>query len=115
VGRRLIAVWALIAAACIEPTFPVDKTGDGAAAGMSDAESELPMDPGASAADAAHHASVDAGSDAALETAVKTLPEWAKPLLGRYFKRSISMGFDDFVKQPIVTIETSLVTSLCDR
>jgi hypothetical protein len=46
-------------------------------------------------------------SDASVMAAVDALPSWAKPLLGRYAKRSIIYAYDDPIQT--VTVEATLI------
>jgi hypothetical protein len=56
----------------------------------------------------------DAGNDSMVVTPVDPVPGWAKPLLGRYAKRSVIYAYDDSVPTVTLTIEDSLVQITAD-
>lgn len=46
---------------------------------------------------------VDAGATA------EPLPGWARPLVGRYLKRAVSLLYDEVIGQPVISVDNSLV------
>jgi hypothetical protein len=49
-------------------------------------------------------------SDAGAGSPSGSIPSWARPLLGRYLKRSITTGYDDLISMVTASVELSLAT-----